>query len=343
MNWPSNPNTCACPSWTQAGIASVAGNDTAYPLVTDKEVFALVDEPDGKRLLTMDRRTGSRLWQTSFSVSGFPCSDSRCVYVWNSADSAGLQLTALERRTGKQIWVSDDKSLPRQVKPALVVASGQRLCWSSADNVIVLDAGTGKRLWTRTLSQDGSLSVPGADSNRLYVASGETLYALNLASGSVCWQRNHDRRGALRPRPLVQYDGGVVVVGFGTTLGRGLLQCYRAKTGESLWQQETDSPRHLLAARGKVYVRAGRIQAFDGQTGALAWSVPMGGCSPITMVADRVYVMEGLARKGIFALQADTGQRVWNRQLMSSCSGFMISGKMGYLVTQNGELRAIVI
>ncbi len=334
---------CACKPWTQEGIASVAGNDTAYPLITDKEVFALLDEPDGKHLVTMDRHTGSRLWKSSFTVAGMPCADSNCVYVFSPADSAELKLAALDRKTGKTVWVSDAEPLPRQAAPSLVVASKQRLCWSDAGNVGVLDIGTGKQLWTRTLAQEGALSLPIADSNRLYVASSDALFALDMATGSVDWQRGHERQGAYVPRPIVQCDGGNVVIGFGTIFGRGLLQCYRAETGAELWKQATDSPTHLLAGRGKIYVRSGRIQAFDGRTGAMVWSVPMGGCSPITMLGDRLYVMEGLDRRGIFALNADTGQRNWDRQLMSSCSRFAISGRMGYLVTQKGELRAIAI
>jgi outer membrane protein assembly factor BamB len=123
-----------------------------------------------------------------------------------------------------------------------------------------------------------------------------------------------------------------------------VLRSYRADTGVLLWQkEETERPRHLLAAEGRVYLRGSQIQAFDGRTGALAWSVPMGGCSPVTVANDRVYVVEGQDRKGIFAFRTDTGQQVWARQTMSSCSGFVVSGKIGYLSTQEGILRAIAI
>ncbi len=333
----------ACSSWTKSGVAAVAGNNTPYPLVTDNEVFALIDEPTGKHLVTLDRRTGARLWVTEFPVAGVPCSDSRRVYVWNAANAAELKLTALECRTGAKAWSANDRSVPRQNIPSLAAVSGQTLCWSSAGAVVALDTRTGKHLWTRTPAQNGSLSAPVADSERLYVASGETLYALDLASGNISWQRDHEQQGSFLARPLVQCTAGMVVVGLGTTLGRGLLQCYRADNGADIWRRATDSPRHLLAAAGKIYVRSGRIQAFDGQTGAPAWSVPMGGCSPLAMAAGRLYVMEGLERKGIIALQADTGQRVWDNQQMSSCSGCVISGKTGYLVTQQGDLRAIGI
>ena len=330
-------------SWTKTGIAAVAGNNTPYPLVTEKEIFALIDEPDGKHLVTLDRRTGAHLWKTAFPVCGVPCSDSRRVYVWNGTDASGLQLTALECKTGTKAWIANDRSLPRQINPSLVAVSGQKLCWSTAGNVVALDIHTGKRLWTRTLAQNESLSAPVVDSKRLYVASGETLYALKLESGTVCWQRNHEQRGSFLARPLVQCDAGLVVVGLGTTIGRGLLQCYRAENGEALWMRKTDTPRHLLACRGKIYVRGASVHAFDEQTGTPAWSVPMGGCSPLAMAANRLYVMEGLERKGIIALQADTGQRVWDNQQMSSCSGFVISGTTGYLVTQQGDLQAIGI
>lgn len=330
-------------SWTQAGVAAVAGNETPYPMVTENQVFALVDEPTGKRLLAINRRTGAPLWKTPFSVVGIPCSDSKRVYVWHVADTAGFQLVALNCRTGKKAWMADAGPLAGQANPQPVAARGERLCWSGAGKVVALDARNGKLLWTRSLARDEALSAPVADAERLYVASGETLYALNLESGELCWQRRHEQPGSYLARPLVGCEGGTVVVGLRSALGRGLLQGYRAATGEPLWRRETDAPRHLLAARGKVYLRGAGIQAFDGQTGKPAWSAPLGGCSPVVAAGNKIYVMEGLEGRGVYALNADTGERVWSGQAFSSCSGMAIAEQTGYLVTQDGELRAISV
>ena len=333
---------CACESWTQSGIASFVAGDAAYPLVAAQRLYALMEEPDGPHVVALDRRSGSRFWKTSFPVAGSPGSDSRGVYVWNVGASGELQLTALDPKTGKTVWIWNDHSLSPAVPSAMVV-SGERLCWSTATGVVAVDSRTGRTAWTRTLSSEALLSVPAADAKRAYVAAGESLYALDLADGKVCWQQFRGGTALSLMPPLVQCDGPTVVMAAGTG-DHGVLRSYRADTGELLWQKEaTERPRHLLVAEGRVYLRGSQIQAFDGRTGALAWSIPMGGCSPVTVVNDRVYVVEGQDRKGIFAFRADTGQQVWSRQTMSSCSGFVVSGKMGYLNTQDGVLCAVRI
>jgi outer membrane protein assembly factor BamB len=336
-------NACACTPWAQAGMSSNTTDGTACPLVVEKRVFALTEDVDGPHLLAMDRRTGASLWKTAFPVVGAPSVDSERVYVWSTQGPRGLQLVALDTASGTPVWRRDDEAPPRRRSaPQLVVAKGH-VGWSETESVAVLDAHTGQQLWARVVPQQGLLSVAIMDAKRLYVASGQALYALDVTDGRLLWRSAHDRPGIALSRPIVQSDGNNVAVALQTSDGRGLLQCHRAGTGESLWTQATEAPLHLLASRDRVYLRGKRIQAYDFRTGGLVWSIPMGGCSPLVMADERLYVSEGRDRKGIFALRAESGQTVWYRQMLNSCSGFVVAGKMGYLCTLDGSLCAIVI
>jgi outer membrane protein assembly factor BamB len=337
-------NACACAPWAQSGMSSNSTDGTACPLVVEKRVFALTEDIDGPHLRAMDRRTGAFLWKTAFPVVGAPSVDSERVYVWIPQGAGGLQLVALDSASGTPVWRSDDEASPRRRgAPQLVVAKG-RVGWSQTESVAVLDAHTGRRLWARSVPQEGLLSAAIMDAARLYVASGQALYALDVTDGRVLWRSVHDRPGIALARPIVQSDGNNdIAVALQTSDGRGLLQCHRAGTGASLWTQATEAPLHLLASRDRVYVRGRQIRAYDVRTGGLVWSVLMGGCSPLVLADDRLYVSEGRERKGIFALRAENGQTVWYRQMLNSCSGFVVAGKMGYLCTLDGSLCAVVI
>ncbi len=334
---------CVCTPWARHGIASRAGSGSAYPVVTKRQVLALAEEPDGSHLLVMDRRTGARLWKTAFPVAGCPSLDARRVYAWSEQGAGRIELVALDGASGAPVWrraVADSRRRPSA--PQVVVAN-RLVCWSEGGAVEALDARTGAPLWTRAVPREGLLSAPSVSPDRLYVASGKALYALDPADGRVLWRRPHDRPGMPLAKPFVEFDGRSVVAAIQTADGRGWLQCCSAENGESRWQQETDAPRHLLAYRGRVYLRGARIQAFDGQTGSRVWSVPVGGCSPVVMGNDRIYVSEGRERKGILALRADTGQTIWHRPLLSSCSGLTVAGRMGYVCAQDGSLHAVVL
>ncbi len=329
-------------TWMRTGVAAVAGNDSAYPVITEKEVLVLVDDPDGQRLSTLDRRTGARLWQTAFPVAGLPCADAKRIYVWKVEKDSGLRLVALQRRTGKPAWTAD-AALPPQAPPAQITVAGPKLCWSDSGGITVLNAGSGRQVWTRALAPGGPLSAPATDGRRLFVASGDALYAFDLASGRPGWQTSLERVMSFAPRPRVQCAGGVVAVARSVLPRRGCLETFRAESGDALWRRDTTAPQHLLAAGAKFFVRGAGIQAFDALTGDLAWTAPVGGCSPIAADGGRIYVMEGIERRGAYALNADTGRPVWDKQPMSSCSGLVVLGQTGYLVTQDGELHAMAI
>lgn len=339
----TGPDKCACRPWMEKGIVSVAATDVAYPLVVDKVIYVLAAEKDGNHLVAMDRRIGSHLWKTPFSVSGLPASDSSRIYVWNSTAPGDLRLTALDHKTGATAWVSDERAFPVQARLPHIAVAGKHLVIGNAGRLIALSADNGRREWSRTISDDGLVSAPAADSVHVYAASRKMLIALDPGSGDVRWENQHDPDGYSVIPPLAQAGNGIVVVGRAIGPGRGQVQCFSADTGAFIWKQETDTPKHLLAAGDRVFVRGGQVQALDAGTGQAIWSVPMGGCSPVTVAGDRVYVVEGRERNGIFALEKNTGERVWDRQLISSCSGFVVAGKMGYLNTQDGVLRAIAL
>ena len=175
------------------------------------------------------------------------------------------------------------------------------------------------------------------------MASASTLYALDVWDGHVHWCSAGRKAALPQIPPLVRCEGDLVVLARDAFDGKGVVTCHDAATGATRWNRTIETPRHMALADGRVFIRGAHIQALEVRTGHELWSVLMGGCSPIEVSGGCVYTVEGIDRKGIYALRADTGKPVWEERMLSSCSGFSVVGHMGYLSTQDGMLRAVVI
>jgi len=332
-------------SWTQAGICAVPAANGNYPAVSGSIVVAVEKKGDHQVLLAMDRNIGLRLWESPFAVGGCPAVDEDRVYVWRATTAGRFDLAAVEVGVCRKMWTASEGAAVTCRRPWPTVAACHGVAWCDDCCVTMLDGATGSARWTHSISDEGVMAVPVAGSNRLLVASTRSIQALDAADGHVLWRTADDDASAgwQSTPPLAQCEGNLLVVVRTTHAGRGLVQCCDAATGALRWSRETEMPWHLAVAGGRVFLRGAHIQAWDGETGHTAWSVPMGGCSPIEVDHGRVYTVEGANRKGIYAWRADTGKLVWTQRMLSSCSGFSVAGRMGYLSTQDGLLRAVVI
>ena len=290
----------------------------------------------------MDRKTGRHVWESPFEVSGCPSVDGQRVFVWRVAEHDRFGLVAVDIRNGREVWTAaGDAAASRRPWPTIAAFGG--VAWSDDSHVVLLDGATGLTRWSHEISDDGALSVPVVNRNGLFVASSRTVQSLAAADGHILWHSDEDTATVRQIPPLVQCDENMLVVVRNTHVGRGMASCRDAATGALLWSREAAMPWHLVVAEGRVFLRGAHIQALDGQTGSSSWLVPMGGCSPIEVSGGCVYTVDGENHKGLYALRADTGKQVWTQQMISSCSGISVSGKMGYLSTQDGMLRAVVI
>jgi outer membrane protein assembly factor BamB len=329
-------------TWTQAGICAQPGGNGCYPVVSGQIVVALEKKEGRQVLLAMDRNTGLHLWESSFAVSGGPSIDGERVYVWRDLEGNQFCLAALDIASGREVWTAGEPvAFCRHPWPMVAAYGG--VAWSDDRQVVLLDGASGIVRWTHAIPDEGALSAPASNLGCLFVASALAVRALDAEDGHILWRSAEDPVPLSVLPALVQCDDRRLVVVRGARAGKGLVTCRDAATGAPRWRRETEMPWHVVMDDGRVFLRGAQIQALDGRTGSTVWSVPMGGCSPIELCDGCVYTVEGLERKGIYALRADTGKLVWTRRMLSSCSGFSVSGRMGYLSAQDGTLRAVVI
>lgn len=140
-------------------------------------------------------------------------------------------------------------------------------------------------VWSREIGV-GFSSVSIAD-GRLFTmghhSGGETVWALDAATGEVLWQ--HEYRGALLPN---LHEGGpastpTIDGDFVYTLGKeGQFYCLRADTGETVWEHDLrrvlgvstpewgfSSSPYILG--DQLILEAGRVVSFNKKTGERIW------------------------------------------------------------------------
>lgn len=181
-------------------------------------------------------------------------------------------------------------------------------------------AGSPVARWQAAL--DGPVfSQPAVDADRVYVAAGNTLTAVDRATAKVRW--TFAATDQLISGPAIAGDLVEVVEDGGT------LHAVERTTGHERWHTDLGPMRYcasvLAAANGLLYVSGTRLVAVDAATGAVRWTAPapigsgrLGMVSSPAVAVGRVFV--GSADGSLYALDAATGAVAWRFATGSSVS-----------------------
>lgn len=162
----------------------------------------------------------------------------------------------------------------------------------------------GALLWTTEIPVEKPLA---ADAERVYVASGEEICALNAGTGDVVWRV--PARGKLTAPPLAH--GGWVIAAAG-----GELIAIRATDGEVIYRQPVGAIEFRPAIDGDLLVVPavdGRLLALDVANGAVKWTAELGS-SPNEPLAFAGRVYAGTLDKYFHRRHASSGRkdpRLW--------------------------------
>lgn len=203
----------------------------------------------------------------------------------------------------------------------------------SAKKDVVQSQKLVKSIWSKGL-KSGSPSkryYPEASSpvfadGFIYVGThGKEFYAVNAETGKMAWTFKNEFPIDSEPRVA---DGKV----FFTDL-EGHVLALSASEGTLIWSQKFDAEilGQPLVANGQVYLLKGEkeILVLSAETGDVRWQKPiptyakditMRGQSPVLLEGSKLYV--GTASGIIYALQAGSGQTLWQENLATPLSHF---------------------
>jgi outer membrane protein assembly factor BamB len=255
-----------------------------------------------------------------------------------------VELAALDAAGGRALWQYPTGALAGAGEPCRpVVAGNGRVCWTSGAAVHLLEATSGKDLWSRPVAEEGVLSNPVVEAERVYVASASVLHCLDLGSGEELWRLALEGERSNRNGPLLAADQGKVYVAGRPAVGNGRLTCVDLAGRTVLWSHSVPRATHLLASADGLYLRGQDVLAYEPATGRLAWKCKAAGCGPVTCADGLVYFVDSGKSGSLVAVRGQAGELAWELRGLRSCDAFTKVGDTGYLKTQDGVVHAIAL
>ncbi|MBP9692586.1 MAG: PQQ-binding-like beta-propeller repeat protein [Alphaproteobacteria bacterium] len=311
-------NETLAPQWT-ASIGSGAGEGRflSHPILAEGILYAM-DTYGQVSALKVD--SGDVLWSTDIS----PESHGSAIIGGGLAYGGGkvfvtsphAEVLALEAATGKILW---RLATPSPVRAAPTLAKGRLFVLTISNQLEVIDAETGNRLWNHAgITEHAGLlgTASPAVSNGVVVvtySSGE-IYALKAENGHQLWTetlsstRRPDSLSSLshiKAFPVIDKDK-VIIIGHNQKMA-----AYDLNRGERLWE------RHI------------------------------GGTRTPAVVGGYVFMIN--SHNELLCLTRNHGQVVWVRKLDSDqehpykvvWNGPQVAGNKLYVVSQGGNLIAV--
>jgi alcohol dehydrogenase (cytochrome c) len=254
----------------------------------------------------------------------------------NSQRHSGLTQIGPENASNLVLkWVFQSRSLDKHEVTPLVV-DGVMYTIQSPNDVIALDAATGKTIWTYLHKPaEGTRNPCCGNLTRGVAILGDKLFlagldakmiALEAKTGKELWNvqiADYKQQYAMTVAPIVVKDKVITGVAGGEHGVRGFLAAYDANTGKEIWKFNTvpgpGEPGYetWLGKDGKPndsYLHGGApiwvTGSYDPETNLTMWGT--GNAGPDYNGDNRIG--DNLYSSSVIAVDADTGKLKWHYQ-----------------------------
>jgi alcohol dehydrogenase (cytochrome c) len=267
-------------------------------------------------------------------------------------------------------WTWQSQSEPLSFVPTPLVVDGVMYTIQVPNDVVALDAATGRVLWTHTYTPAGAAlaSTRGGRPNRGLAILGHTLFlgtldahlrAIDAYSGRLLWSTKV--ADALDPAcigspacyvithaPLVAKDRVIVGVGGGDGSIRGFIAAFDATTGKEMWRF------HTIPAAGEPGndtwsgeswktggVGVWNAGSYDADLNLTYW----GTGNPAPLFNSAVRLGDNLYSNSVVALDGDTGKLRWHYQFTPNDDRDWDAAQVPVLadLTWQGQARKVLL
>jgi alcohol dehydrogenase (cytochrome c) len=238
------------------------------------------------------------------------------------------QITTANAKDLTLKWVFQSKSLEKSEVTPLVV-NGTMYTTQSINDVIALNAETGKVLWTYAYKPDPVARNCCGNMTRGLAISGDTVFlaaydtnmiAIDARTGKEIWKTlgGDPKQGqSFTHAPLVIKDKVIAGVAGGERGARGFIAAWDVKTGKEVWRFHTvpgpGEPGNETWA-GDSWMHGGApiwvTGSYDPETNLTFW----GTGNPGPDWDGRARLGDNLYSCSVIALDADTGKLKWHYQ-----------------------------
>jgi outer membrane protein assembly factor BamB len=245
---------------------------------------------------------------------------------------AGIALAA--PATAQRLPDTVEWSVPSTAPPAgaPVVARGSVVVPLSTGVIAAHALDSGALLWSTEIRAQQSLAT---DDERVYVAEGEAIHALNAANGRVVW------RVPLSATPTAPAlaRGGWVVAAAG-----GDLIAIRAEDGTVMWRKPVGPVEFRPSLDGDLLVVSivdGQVAALNIQDGTTRWTMRL-GASPSEPFAIGGLVYVGTKDRYFYFLRSSSGRIEERRRVAAELLGRVaVTDRHVYFTALDNTVNAV--
>ena len=309
------------------GRAYIASNDFRG---TGAGLLSALDAKSGK--VIWQEHFGQRIWRPKLAC-GLLWVGSRDGHVraFDVADGRLRRDVRVGVEGDRIVWVSDTEPASERVYVYVEAEQYLRAEAQTGDSLCAMDARDGRLLWRHEVASGTSGAIMG---QMVYLRGTDSrVHGLDACTGApVC---TFDAGADMETTVL---DGNVACA----LSGDGRIRAFHARTGTPLWDTQVGTWRPTVClANGAAYTTSddGCLWAFWATDGALLWKATGINASwavPVVTPA-AVYAQ---SRDGLMALDARTGEVIWNFSESSGCRPQFVAADVLYASSYDGHLRA---
>jgi outer membrane protein assembly factor BamB len=242
------------------------------------------------------------------------------------------------RNLSRHAWLS---LVGRSIAASVVGLGGVAACQSTTD---AGGGGTPTIAWrVPTASSTGAtptsywLGIPALDGSRVYFEDGNSLVALDAATGAFAWVRPVRHAAAPAAAKLLVRDGRLFMAEVDS------IMAVSTADGHTLWNVHPQFQPLAVPALDATTLYVGEfdtplVVALDAGTGASRWSVNVGAAWPyggqvrgLTLGADTLYVsavrfanaLHGITDGALIAISASDGHELWRLETQGGSHGYL--------------------
>ncbi|MDR1009063.1 MAG: PQQ-binding-like beta-propeller repeat protein [Rickettsiales bacterium] len=280
-----------------------------YPPVADREAAYAID--GDLNIAKISLATGEKVWRNNTLSSealltfGALALDSDYLYAITN-DAVAVKL---DKASGEIIW---KKSYKGTLKSGAKVCNGRLMFATDADELVVLSASTGEKVFTHRSLENPFGFIKGstpacADGRAVAAFSNGEVHLIDLATGKLLWMAQAYRQSLtsinnmsdIVANPVLLSDR-VIIKSYG-----GVMKALSLADGSEIWSLAYGGVATPAVSNSTIFdVDGDRIvRAIDAITGGVLWSLKLEG-------ADKAALMNPLLVNSRLIIMAGNGSAV---------------------------------
>lgn len=293
---------------TQSAWTANLNGQPSYALIADGKVFVTVDVSGNSQLLALEENTGAVVWgPISLSGAANAAYEAGSVFVVSGDYGTADVMQAYDAATGSLEWSTQMSgqyafSSGPTARDGFVYTGGAGV----GGTLYALDESDGSITWTQPVA-NGDDSTPVVTADGIYVTYPCQTYDFRPGTGEPVWHDDSGCDGGGGATPVAANGTLYAPNGFGDYNGDE----FDAETGQLTGSYTADVPPAIANDNG-YFLQSGILNAIKLSNNTIIWSFTGDGNLVTSPIVVNQYVIVGSSSGNLYALDAATGQQVWN-------------------------------